>query len=63
MGTRAQGLEGFRFARDLERVMHGPTGKELGCFLVFVAIVGGLLCVGIEHGVACIWHHLSVEWK
>lgn len=43
--------------------MYGPTGKELGCFLALVAIVGGLVCVGIEHGVSCLWHHVTVGWR
>ncbi len=42
---------------------YGATGKEWGCFIAIVAIVGGLACVGIEHGVSYIWHHLTVGWK
>jgi hypothetical protein len=42
---------------------YGASGKEWGCFLIIVAIVGGLVFVGLEHGVACLWHHLSVGWK
>jgi hypothetical protein len=42
---------------------YGASGKEWGCFIAIVAIVGGLFCVGIEHGVACLWHHVVVGWK
>lgn len=43
--------------------MYGASSKEWGCAMAIVAIVGGLVCVGIEHAVVWVWHHLVVGWK
>ena len=43
--------------------MYGPSGKELGCFLVVFAAVSGALFVGAEHGLSWLGHHITVGWK
>jgi len=37
--------------------------RELVLAIITVAVVGGLVAIGVEHGVAVLWHHVVVGWR
>lgn len=39
------------------------SSKEWGCFLVTIALIGGVILIGAEHVFGWLWHHVSVGWK
>lgn len=43
--------------------MYGPSGREWFIFMLTIALIGGGLAVGCEHGCAYIVHHVSVGLK
>jgi hypothetical protein len=43
--------------------MYGPTSGEWGCMLAFIAIVGGVVCVGLWELGQWVFAHLTVGWQ
>jgi hypothetical protein len=43
--------------------MYGPTQEGWKRLFLIIAILGGLACVGLDHGCSCVLRHVTVGWK